>query len=340
MCGSGPRAVWYCRGAVTLPVASDATMQAQAKKIVLRIDAPRPCRSGKAIEVCHLDFDGRLRKPRPSLRPPGERSGFSHSACYLRGTCDCSEQISREHYISRGVLEQLGSMLRISGVPWLRSGQTLETTVENLTAKILCRRHNAAVSPLDDEAAHFFSTLTDMLLDLSRKTLSRRPIFHLVGGEALELWMLKVACGIYFSVAAKDNVRVTGRYYTDLKKVEWAFFDGVWDNRAALHFRGETGSVVDVAHGVGVARLTRDHDLRFGGATMTLNGLMLEIVFDTSGTNPGPWSGLVMRPSEVVWTRQQREHHIILTWPSGTPEASVTLRETFPSRARAMINDA
>jgi len=89
-----------------------------------------------------------------------------------------------------------------------------------------------------------------MLLDLSRETLSRRPIFHLVGGEALELWMLKVACGIYFSVAAKDNVRIAERYSIDLKKVERAFFDGVWDNRVGLHFRGETGSVVDVAHGL------------------------------------------------------------------------------------------
>ena len=31
--------------------------------------------------------------------------------------------------------------------------------------------------------------------DLSRKTLSRRPVFHLVNGDAIELWMLKVFNG-------------------------------------------------------------------------------------------------------------------------------------------------
>jgi hypothetical protein len=103
-----------------------------------------------------MDFDGRFRKPHPSLRPPGKVTGYSHAGCYLRNTRDCSEQISREHYISRSVLTQLGEVLRISGAPWLDPDQTLDTTVENLTAKILCKRHNEALSPLDGEAGLFF----------------------------------------------------------------------------------------------------------------------------------------------------------------------------------------
>ena len=126
------------------------------KKIILRTDAPCPCGSGKAIAVCHLDFDGKLRKPHPSLRPPGIKTGLSHTGCYLRDVCDCSEQISREHYISRSVLDQLGEIIRVSGAPWLRPDETLSTTIENLTAKILCKRHNEALSPLDAEAGHFF----------------------------------------------------------------------------------------------------------------------------------------------------------------------------------------
>ena len=127
-----------------------------------------------------------------------------------------------------------------------RSKRPWRTSLRKFSADDTMRRCHLWMTKLHI----FFSTLTDMLLDLSRETLSRRPIFHLVGGEALELWMLKVACGIYFSVAAKDNVRIAERYSIDLKKVERAFFDGVWDNRVGLHFRGETGSVVDVAHGL------------------------------------------------------------------------------------------
>src|SRR5579872_4971666 len=146
------------------------------KKIVLGLGMPCPCRSGKTIGDCHFDsFDGRLRKPRPNLRPPGPKTGYLHPGCYLRETGDCSEQISKEHYISRAVLQQLGEVLRISGVPWLPPEQTFDTTVQNLTAKILCRRHNEALSPLDAEAGIFFSSLTEALLDLNRSTLSRRP---------------------------------------------------------------------------------------------------------------------------------------------------------------------
>src|SRR5262249_13219652 len=142
------------------------------RKIILSTKSPCPCGSGRAIEECHLDFDGRLRIHLPSLRPPGPQTNFSHASCYLRGTHDCSNKISREHYISKAVLEQLGRVVRISGASWQPSGKPFETAPNSLTAKILCRRHNATLSPLDTEAGRFFSELTDALSDLDRATLS------------------------------------------------------------------------------------------------------------------------------------------------------------------------
>ena len=263
----------------------------------------------------------------PPLGPPGVPTGFSHPNCYLRETHDCSEQISREDYISRSVLEQLGSVLRVSGMPWLPSGQTLDTTVGSLTAKILCKRHNEALSPLDAEAADFFRILRESLIDLDRKTLSRKPILHLVGGEALELWMLKVACGLYFAIGANNGVKLVGTHTINLGKVQRAFFDRAWDTQAGLYFRGSTGTVITLQDNVGIAPLIRDSDRRFGGATVALHGFTLDLVFDDTNTNPGPWSGLVRRPSELVLRKKQRQHSIILTWPPGTPEASIRLDE-------------
>lgn len=83
--------------------------------------------------------------------------------------------------------------------------------------------------------------LTEALVDLKRRTLSRKPVFHLVGGDALELWLLKVACGLYFAVGAKDRVRLTETHTIDIQKVERAFFARVWDPRAGLYFLGTTG---------------------------------------------------------------------------------------------------
>src|SRR5579859_833652 len=155
-------------------------MAKPTRKIAFRDDESCPCGSGKLLLDCHMGRDGRFWSPRPSLRPPGLQTGYAHPACYLRDTKDCSEQISGEHYVSRSVLEQLGTMLRVSGLPWRDANAVLETTAENLTAKILCRRHNEALSPLDTEAASFFSHLTEALRDLNRQTLSRRPVVHVL----------------------------------------------------------------------------------------------------------------------------------------------------------------
>ena len=299
-------------------------------KIVLRVDAPCPCGSGKAIVACHLDTDGRLRKQRPSLRPPGPKTGYSHPRCYLRGCNDCSQQISREHYISQSILAQLGETIRGAGMPWLKPGEIFEASVGSLAANILCRRHNEALSPLDTEAGLFFSILKTALIDLNRKTLSRKPIFHLVCGDAIELWMLKVACGLYFSIGSKDGAKVANTHSIDLGKVQRAFFDGIWDARAGLYFRGSTGSRITVSYEVGMSPIVMGSNVQFGGATVSLLGFTMDLLFDSANTGSDGWSALVNRPSELVLKRKRRRHTIILTRPPGTPERAVVMEEGRP----------
>ena len=63
---------------------------------------------------------------------------------------------------------------------------------------------------MDTEAALFFSVLRDVLTSLNQKPFRRKPVFHLASGEALELWMVKVACGVFFSsIASKDQERLS-----------------------------------------------------------------------------------------------------------------------------------
>lgn len=76
---------------------------------------------------------------------------------------------------------------------------------------------------MDAEVGNFFSILTEALIDLGQQTLSRNPTFHLVAGDTLELWMLKVACGMYFSAGAKDGIRIEG-HAIDLDKVRRTLF--------------------------------------------------------------------------------------------------------------------
>jgi hypothetical protein len=288
-----------------------------------------PCRSGWLIVSCCLDpSDGKLRKKVKSIKPPGPATNYAHPNCYLRTTSDCSEEISREHYVSANILEQLGSDegIEVFGLPWFNPGKGKRLSVDNLTSKILCKRHNENLSPLDHEAGIFFRELTAALSILDRKSSSKKSNFRLVSGAALELWLLKTACGLYFSTAAaKDGERLAKTHSIDLEKIKRAFFDGVWDDRAGLYFTGQTGSILTFKPGLQLAPLTRENV--FGGIRVALRGMELDLFFDTSSTNSGEWSALTHRPSELIFEKGGRDQRLVLTWPPGVPQAGVVFSE-------------
>lgn len=285
-----------------------------------------PCGSGKPTWQCHLDFDGRLRKHLPSLRPPGPLTGYSHPGCYLRSTNDCCDQISGEHYMSEAILQRFEGV-RVSGMHWQKPGEEVTLAVSALKANILCRRHNSALAPLDAEAGLFFAAIDEGVADLKRKTLSRKPTFRLISGDAIELWMLKVACGLYFAVGAHDGVKLSSSHSIDIQKVRRAFFDRQWDPGGGLYFKGAPGERFGgKAHRIGMAPLSDNSAKRCCGTSVSLAGYRMEVVFDTVGVNYGPNLGLVRRPTELVWSRFHRQLFIVLSWPPGTPEARVPFR--------------
>jgi hypothetical protein len=240
-------------------IADERTLIGKNRKRTLLHTHLCPCRSGWIMASCCLDkSDGKLRKRVKSLQPPSPVTNFAHPKCYLRSTHDCSEDISREHYISANILEQLGSSISVIGFPFLAPNETKSFAIDNLTSKILCRRHNEALSPLDQEAGIFFRELSLSLSDLE-KAPSRTHNIHLASGSALELWMLKTACGMYFSrIAAKDNVRLAGTHTVDEAKITAAFFENKWDDRAGLYFNGHYGSAMTTMAGIVVRTLSED----------------------------------------------------------------------------------
>src|SRR5690242_12271788 len=73
--------------------------------VELNLSDPCPCGSGKPGGACcwrgpSLGFV----VPEANPRPPGPKTGHANPECYARSLNDCSEDISKEHYISRNVL--------------------------------------------------------------------------------------------------------------------------------------------------------------------------------------------------------------------------------------------
>jgi len=83
-----------------------------------------PCESGlKSTDCCLLPDGGWYKNPTP-FTPHPPQTGFSHPDCYLFHTKDCSTKMSDEHYVSETVLKAVDDVLKVSGVPWLKPGES------------------------------------------------------------------------------------------------------------------------------------------------------------------------------------------------------------------------
>lgn len=167
-------------------------------------DDPCLCGRGQPAGQCCLRSDGRLVRAPTDTRPRGSRTGEAEPKCYAGPLNDCDGGITREHYFSRSVLEQLGPSFRLVGGAHRPEG--LSVTPSSLTGKVLCERHNSILSGLDSEAARLFSLLLDFRYD-------RHSGNHLFAGEDIERWILKALCGALFAgvVSRRDGTRTPKR---------------------------------------------------------------------------------------------------------------------------------
>ena len=132
------------------------------------------------------------------------RTGRSNRRCYAAPLGDCSSTISREHYITEGVLKLIGDPITVGGFPWL-AGKEKTLATKGLTSKILCDRHNSALSGLDEVGIRFFEKLRAARFEKPPSDLVVCAQTYLFRGEMVELWILKILCGLLMSGNAKDR---------------------------------------------------------------------------------------------------------------------------------------
>ncbi len=163
-----------------------------------------PCGSHRQATRCHRANDGSwMAEPPPPLLT-GPRTGYANAGCYARASKDCDEELTREHFISDDVLSAIsadGKVVVVEGAAWQDKTERRKTIGrESLSRKMLCRRHNNALSSLDKMAAEFFRYFLEDHLDIfkylgndDRDSFPRG--FTMVSGPYIELWMLKVIWG-------------------------------------------------------------------------------------------------------------------------------------------------
>lgn len=120
-------------------------------------DDPCPCGSTRSTVDCH--FNPRTHRWQlPAFTPllTDARTGSSVHGCFAAFTNDCKGKLSNEQWLSRGILVEAGDgkVVRIGGLPWQPQGRVDKLPPRRLGSKMLCERHNRALSPLDAAASY------------------------------------------------------------------------------------------------------------------------------------------------------------------------------------------
>lgn len=149
---------------------------------IFRLSDLCPCGSGRTIADCCI-------AARCNTVPPEPHTDYANPKCYARALHDCSKTISGEHYISDGILQQISDegQILVAGLPRTETGNFKQIAAKTLKPRILCTRHNEALSTLDTLASKFFRFLDDQ---------SPQDNLLFVNGDEFERWMLKVLCGL------------------------------------------------------------------------------------------------------------------------------------------------
>jgi hypothetical protein len=118
---------------------------------------------------------------------------------------DCSDDLTGEHFMSEVVLRELadgGKTVLVRGFPW-QTNDVKSVGIRALESRMLCGRHNSALSGLDTQAGRLFRVLRGIDSDL-RAGVGRYEV-KLFTGVDVERWMLKTLIGLASSGNARER---------------------------------------------------------------------------------------------------------------------------------------
>lgn len=126
-----------------------------------------------------------------------KKAGNSNPKCYLSDMKGCSDKISKEHYISKNLLDKIEKQNRtidICGLSWLPKECLKSIGKASLASNILCTHHNSKLSGLDVEIGNFFDAI--FCIDKGFVNDSSTNHTYQIDGTYIERWVIKTILGM------------------------------------------------------------------------------------------------------------------------------------------------
>lgn len=230
--------------------------------------------------------------------------------CYARELGGCSAKMSREHFISKSVLDVISEgkpFLYASGLMSMRSREPARRDIKkSLGSKILCEKHNGELRDYDSAAKALFAALNHP----SSTPKNSKPTNDTIDGDRFERWMLKVLCGGLFSgeypVLSLGLKPVRGQRFRGqpppLAWLQILFDGGSFPRRQGLYV-GMWGRPAEEGPGSGELRVQIDtHAVNSDviGIQMWYFGFPFGLILaDRSGDSPTWFSEARYRPARI-----------------------------------------
>jgi hypothetical protein len=241
---------------------------------------------------------------------------------------------TREHYVSSGILERLNQAsqvhgteagdLRVSGTPWLAGDESRRISPNALVGRMLCERHNVALSNLDIFAFRLFTALDDMDVEFAATSTAPVSRVYLFNGH-LERWMLKVLCGL----AASGNLVFQDHPTSTEIPSDW--IEVLFGARNFLAGQGlyvsrTVGGRFEGPRGVGISGIGRQG--RVAGVTVLLNGYELVLLMATESDTGREFFGktFAYRPLGIHVTDSRCEKSLLFSWDNPGDAGTVHVR--------------
>lgn len=204
-----------------------------------------------------------------------------------------------------------GPTIIVSGLPWCKDAPKT-VGVNSITARILCRDHNSALSDTDKAAADGFEVLkrAAALNDKRRKQRPRRwkVVRYESDGRRLERWFLKTLINIVVSQQSKGTSWALSGSVLDQPPealVRAAFGREALAKPMGLYGVGAVGETIKHVDGVELVTLLRQSDNALVGGLFIFLGLRFLLYVDSV---PVPAS--LPLPSGQGWLTSDALYHI------------------------------
>jgi len=204
--------------------------------------------------------------------------------CWAAPLQNCDGKISREHVITRGAFAD--DEILVQGFDWCRNAPA-KISVNGLTRKILCVKHNSDLSTADEAGIRALEVFQEFFrLGTARseaKPRRWRLVRSTIDGFEVERWFLKTLVNVAFGREYPIGSPLQPEWRPSRELVEIAFGLRRFQPSAGLYLiGGEVGDNVNVNGRLQIMTFT-DSDQKLVGARFLFFGFTFLIYLDVAG---------------------------------------------------------